>query len=231
MIDINKLYLLVNNDIARKDHAGYTSTDEFNRQVNVVQNLLFDFYIEKNDARAMEPLRPFVTESYIPSATEYYPLPSDYRQQLEVGFEFVTGGDCDTPPTKIIKSADLLSHDEVLLTSESPIRSQERQYSFIGGDIKISPADFIGNVYLKYYRYPVDATRGFILDVATQEEVYDIESSVNLEWDSLEMPNLVDLMLIYKGISVRNTEIIQWAMGKQSMELKTAVNNDERNTR
>lgn len=225
MIDIERLYLIVNNDLARKDHAGYTATDEFNRTVNLIQQSLFDFYIEKNDARAKEPLRPFIFETFISkTSVSYYDLPSDYRQKLELGFDYLTS-DCGTYSHNV-KSADYLDYNEVLLNNESDIRLNEPSYSFVGTQVKTTPTSFLGQIYLKYYRNPVDAVRAFTLNVSTQEEEYNAGSSTHLEWEVMEIPNFVDLMLMYKGIAVRSTELTQWVMAKGQFEIKTAVNND-----
>ena len=224
MIGMEELYVLVNNDIARKDHAGYTSTDEFNRATNVIQGILMDYYLEVNDARAREALRPFITETKIQAAsTNYYNLPDDYRQKLDVGFETVYNNGCD--PTFEIITANFLDFDEELEHKASVIRSRKKAYTFIGNQIKtVFPADISGRVYLKYYRNPTDAERGYSINSSTDEEEYNSASTTDLEWNQAEKSNFVDLHLLFKGISVRNTGLVQWVMTKQQLPLKTAVN-------
>jgi hypothetical protein len=226
MISINDLYIAVNNDLARKDHAGYTSTDEFNRINNLIQGLLMDYYLEKNDARAKEALRPFVEEVKIQSTTEYYDLPEDYRQRLDVGFETATNSTTGGEPTFTITSASHLDYDEELQTAESAILRDSQAFSLIGSQIKVRPSTFIGRVYLKYYRNPADASRAFTLNVTTKEEEYDSVNTVDLEWNQSEWNNFVTLHLFFKGLSTRNTDLVQWVMAKQNVELLTAQDND-----
>jgi len=224
MIDIETLYITVNNDLARKDHAGYTSTDEFNRITNLIQGVLCDFYIEKNDARAKEPLRHLITEVKI-QGSEYYDLPDNYRQKLEVYLESISSS-CENGVVFTNVNADHLDVDEWGLNMESVIRKNQPAFGFIGNKIKVRPSTFIGRVYLKYYRNPTDASRAYTLNLTTKEEEYNAGSSVHLEWPASELTNFVDLHLLYKGISIRNTELVQFAMGKQQMNLKTAMNNE-----
>jgi hypothetical protein len=227
MIQIETIYKMVNNDLARKDWSGHTSTDEFNRVTNLIQGLLFDFYIEKNDARSREALRPFIEPVLIErnSSDGSYNLPADYRQRIELGLEFITSS-CGSEPTFEYRSAHHLDIDEDLLYSESAIMQDDYRYEILSSTIIVKPSTFQGRIKLKYYKNPPDAFRGFTLNTTTLEEVYSSGTTTNLIWPESEISNFVDLHLLFKGLSVRQTELVQFAAMKQQFELKTAMNND-----
>lgn len=219
MISVQQLWLS-QKDFTRKDHAGYTSTDEFNRMLNQAQSELFEYYLMKiqQNTRQVAALQPFVVEQYL-SGTQYYNLPEDYRYKLEVGFELVENGP-DCTPVSELRSANHYTSDKDLLSIESPIRgpSVTRKifgYEFIANQIKTYPVDFNGRVYLKYYREPVTVARGYTLNTTTQEEEYDAGSTVDLEWPASEEYIFRDILLMYKGIILRESEIVQWIVNKR----------------
>ena len=47
-----------------------------------------------------------------------------------------------------------------------------------------------------------------------QEEDYDPATSIDLQWGEQDQTNLVDLMLFFKGIQVREGELLQWVVQK-----------------
>lgn len=223
MINVQTLWQTIR-DITRKDHAGYTSTDEFNRALSWAQEMVFGYYAEEtsNDQGISEALDVFISEASLsPASGQYYNLPADYKRRINAGVKIVENSSCGNGPTTSWKWANFWKSNEDLLTLDSPIRRPSVAkrifaYEIIGSQIKWWPSDYTGNIYLKYYRQPVEAFRAFTLNTATQEEEYDSQNSVNLEWAPDEIPNFVDLILLNKGLAIRENVIVNWVLQKKS---------------
>ena len=141
-------------DLTRKDHAGYTSKEEFNRLVANAQSDLFEYYIGvcQIDARAKMALQWLIVEATLTKALpQYYNLPSTFRYPLNVGAVVIESADC-TPSIDNYPS-DEWSSDEDLLTLRSPIRKpsiEKRRFAheFIGGQIKMWQKTSLGEFTL-----------------------------------------------------------------------------------
>ncbi len=74
-----------------------------------------------------------------------------------------------------------------------------------------------GSVELEYLRAPVTPFRDTTLDSTNDEYNYDSTGSTQLEWESSQQPNFVDLLLFHYGLPTRQTEIIQWVGAKKQI--------------
>jgi hypothetical protein len=220
MIEVESLFLEMK-DLLRKDHAGYTSTDEYNRSLVTAQSIIFNFYVQiaQETTEIIDALAPFVEEAFIEKSGDYYPDPDDYRHKLEVGAVTYESGGCDGP-IKTYHPARVLKSGEVLLTLSSPIRGpklSDPAVERLAAKWKIYPESFVGNLYLKYYRTPAVAERGFTLNVTTQEEEYDPTTTTDLEWRSGERESFIDVLLALKGLALRENPVVQWAASRQDI--------------
>ena len=210
-------------DLTRKDHAGYTSKEEFNRLVANAQSDLFEYYIGicQIDARAKMALQWLIVEATLTKALpQYYNLPSTFRYPLNVGAVVIESADC-TPSIDNYPS-DEWSSDEDLLTLRSPIRKPsiaKRRFAheFIGGQIKMWPKDFTGRVYFKYYKEPPTAILGFTLNTTTQEEEHSAGTTTDLAWPASEKENFIELLLLYKGVILKKGDLVNWVQSKKSI--------------
>ena len=222
MISVNSLWEQVR-DLTRKDHAGYTSTDEFNRLLNLAQQQLTQYYLDQaeSDADIERNLNHLVKRVELsPSATQLYDHPADFRKRKSIRVKLVENAGSGGPVVSE-KPCTYMRDSEVGLTLSSPIRKpslSKRLFRFedLTGQFKIWPADFSGNIILKYYSNPPTATRGFTLNTGTQEEEYDVGTTTDLVWPETELTNFVDLLLLYKGIALRESELVQWVQAKKS---------------
>lgn len=221
MILIESLYQTLQ-DLMRKDHAGYHSSDEFNRLVNQAQLHLMQYYVAHDDGNRIisEALAPFSKEEYlVASVAGYYDLPDDYYQRKDIGYEVVTNTSSGAVATLV--PVDYLEGNEVLLVNSSPIRqprvNRADTYACtrIGNQLKLLPSSLSGRIYLLYYKTPPDAERAYTVDVGAIEEVYDDANSTNLEWAQSQYEDFVDLMLAYKGLSIRESILVQWVQQKK----------------
>ena len=229
MIDVNLIWNNVR-DLSRKDHAGYISTDEFNRSINLAQADLVEFYLAmyEKTGRFASALDPFRRQAPLSSSSPgIYPLPDDYRQWCEVGVQWVDTS-CGDAQVELYP-AEPLRANEKLLTLTSAIRRPSMfkrifKYHILNGNLHLYPTSFMGNVHLEYLINPPDAARGYVLNTTTLEEDYDAPTTINLIWPKSEISNFTDLMLFYKGVVVQSTPLLQWvAAKKQATAIPEAI--------
>lgn len=221
MVNVNSIWQLIR-DVSRKDHAGYLSTDEFNRVLNLAEQLLFDYYIWVYDttARIESALDPFRVSEQVPYLSAGYVLPSNFRQRLEFGAIWLESS-CDGL-VQTIHPAPPMDGAEKLLTVSSEVRRPSLakrvfRHQIIAGRLMIYPSTFTGSVHLEYLRNPTYGVRGYTLDTGSQEEVYNPSTSTNLEWPQSEIGNILDIMLFIKGMQTQSGAIIEWIKAKKGL--------------
>jgi hypothetical protein len=222
MINIEVLYQTVRT-LLRKDHAGWISSDEFNQVVALAQEAMFGFYLDsENERDANDALNPFEkTAPLTKIAPGQFSMPTDYKARIEAVTNS-TASDCSTEVN--YTPVRFITRQSEYLTLSSPIRGPkiDSPKCVIRGDVLTVYPGKVPNVTLRYYRQPIEAIRAYTLNTISQEEEYDEANSVNLEWSAGRLDNFVDYLLYYKGLSLRETELIQWVQAKQV----TTVNND-----
>lgn len=224
MINVRTLFERIR-DLSRKDKAGYMSADEFNRDLSEAQTLLMDYYYQlfEKSQKGLDCLAPFMKEVFVPIVGQFADFPADYRHKLELGYAYTANVHLDncTPgtPTVDVKDMQHLKAGEVLKTTSSPIRkpkinvndgSGKLAYEFVNNKIKVYPKELNGYLQLKYLTDPPTAFYATVVNTTTQEEDYNPTASINLVWNEQEQPDLVKLMLYFKGIEVRESALIQW---------------------
>jgi len=80
-----------------------------------------------------------------------------------------------------------------------------------------------GYVNFKYIRDPRVAKYGVTIDVVNRIEVYDPLTSVDPEWLAQDTDNLVDLILMFQGLAIRENAIIQWLQQKNQFTTQKGV--------
>lgn len=218
MIDVDNLRTLVNQDLSRKDHAGgFMSSDEFNRLMNLAQNILFDFFFSKRDEQeARNALSPFYREvRLLASDDRNFTLPTDYNEKLDLWV--ATRENCDFDAYIPI---EIPARNELSRTLSSPVRGPDLNKEVVVGrlnetQLRLWP-DIIDpyTVHLSYYIIPPEAERAYTVNPTTDEEELDAANTVNLIWSSDQLPEFVDLMLLFKGLSLRASSLIQWVQAK-----------------
>lgn len=226
MISVRTIFERVR-DLSRKDKAGYMSADEFNRDLAEAQTLLMDYHYQlfEKGEKGLDALSPFIKETYLVITDQFCDFPADYRHKLEAGYVYtkniccVDGCMVAKKPEVDIKDMQHLKTGEVLKTISSAIRKPKINlatgegkfaYTFVNNKVKVFPKELLGYLYFKYVTDPPLAFYSTTIDVNTQEEVYNPTTSINLAWNEQEQPDLVKLMLYFKGIEVRESALIQW---------------------
>lgn len=223
MINVEEMYQTIT-QLVSKDKAGYVSNTEFN-QVSVMAERLLWTYLAANyesDILCAEDMTPFTVLSDVQlSALSRCYIPSDSGAVQQLWWRKVTNSvDCGMNPTVEEKKIEYLEKLELANTLDSPIRkplkSVPRLYwSHVSMGIQVYP-NLAGQwVTFDYLRMPIYAVRGVTLDVTNDQENYDASTSTQYEWGDNMQPNLVDLILLHYGLSIRETAITQWAASKQ----------------
>ena len=223
MVNINNIFDRVQ-DLSRKDKSGYMSSEEFNRDFSQAQDILYEYYYEQYERsqEIVDSLNPFHVEVELLIENGYCELPIDYRHRTEVGYLKIKNPDICGPGEPSISPYPVpyINANEERETLASAIRKpsvvKNRYYhTFINNKLRILPTDISGYIVLKYLKVPPPALYAVTLDVVNDEENYDPLNSINPIWNNQDAHHLVDLMLLFKGIEVRENALIEWVRLKQ----------------
>jgi len=227
MISVEEIYQSLL-DLTRKDQAGYSSSEEFNRALETTQQVLYNFYLDQVEDKSLlrQALAPFVKESVLTLTAGAYPVPADFR--LEESVEFVTYTQEGTVRTPQRWPAYQYGGQSRALELTSPVRKPDNEartygYDFVGGVLRAYPSTFSGEILLEYYSNPPEAKRGFTVDASNLIEVHDPSTTVDLEWNVGERDNIIDIMLAYRGLAIKDNYIVQWAAQRGAIALPTEV--------
>jgi hypothetical protein len=212
MIDVNELYNITN-DLIRKDHAGgYTSGPEFNRLLKLAQETLYRFYYDnKDEAQARQSLVAFQTSITIPSTSSGYAKPGNYKDKLDA--RLLVGS--------VVIPVHFPARDELAMSLSSAIRGPSIERKVIVGESR--PGYFYVwpetsyKLLLRYYKEPPVPERVTEIDEVTTAEVYDEAGSTQLDWDYNNLQDFIDLLLFYKGVSIRDSSLLQWVQAKDGL--------------
>lgn len=231
MINVQYIFEAVN-DLTRKNNAGYTSSEEFNRHLNQCQDMLMRYYYKLFEEAQIivDSLMPFLVETNLVIGTNgQIAFPANYLHRLEVGYLEINNPDCgQNEPTIKPSPCHYLAANEVIETLSSPIRKPNKakgiyKHTFINNYIQLYPTDLTGYIHFKYIRKPVEAEYATTIDVVNRIEVYDPVNSIDLEWLEQDRDNLVDLLLFMKGISLRESALIQWVQQKNIFKSQKVI--------
>lgn len=221
-MDIQALYL-VWADRLRKNQSGYISNDEFNRLVDAAQNDLYFVYFSQYELNQSVPdgLRPFVKEAEIPVVDGVVAFPADYRHRIELYAVIVKNVDGGNP-TKTEYLTTYLEGNEWGQTLASPIRKPSLEgktfmHTMGVGGFKIAPTA-LTLTKIRYLREFSPSNRQ--ITVVDDNEEYDPATSSPLDWPESTKEQLLELMLMYSGLPLRDPVLIQF-MGNVNQNLQT----------
>lgn len=220
MISVRDLFLRVQNDLARKDKAGYTSAEEFNRDLADAQNTLYAAYVRRFEEtkQVADSLHNFMRTAILPIQYGRVPVPTDFRHSMEVNYYSVENGECGSPPIESRLPMPKLLENEVANTLINHIRKPNlakkrvyHNYSYANGlpVVNVWPRDLPGSVELRYFITFPEARYGFTIDVVNDNQDYDPATTINLDWQQQDFINFVDVLLLYKGIEIRDNQLLQ----------------------
>lgn len=214
-------------DLAKKDNSGYTSSEEFNRHLAKVQDILMRYYylLFEEKQIIVDSLNPFIKELRLQIGDKgIVQFPEDYRHRLEVGNLEITKPDCgEVYPNITPRPCPHLAANEVMETLASPVRKPSRRrrvyyHTFVNNYIQLYPDDLTGYIHFKYLIDPPVATYATTFDTVNRIQVFDDTNSVDLIWNPQDRDNIVDLLLLFRGIAIRESALIQWVQQKGIIE-------------
>lgn len=223
MINVDDMYTTVGSLIS-KDKAGYFSNAEFNQVSKMAELLLWTYMAENYESNLLlaEDMLPFTVQANaLLSTLSRTPIPTDSGAVQQLWWRRVTNStECGINPTVDEVKIQYVEKMELANTLESPIRGPSKAaprilWAHVVRGIQVYPNLSGQYVTFDYLRYPIYAVRGITLDVANDQENYDASTSTQYEWGDNNKTNLVDLILLHYGISIRDTAITQWAAQKQ----------------
>jgi hypothetical protein len=218
-------------DLIQKQQAGYMPSSSFNRDIEAANLVLFEYYfvqyeLTKKIANAMTP---FLVEISInnTAATNFssiFDYPTNLFHETELKFEKTLNKDCGNEVS--IVPIDYLQDNEEAYTLSSPIRKPNLDKNIIRWNrknnvIHVYPKE-VKSIYIKYLKKPQTPFYGTTINTTSPDrdfEEFNPLTSVDFEWDLQEAENIVDLILLYQGMQLRETAIIQFAKAKQKNAL------------
>lgn len=186
---------------------------------------MWQYYFEKYEEAMKVPdaMYPFLADVKLALAGDgLVTLPANFGHPLLVSYIKYTTVPGSNPLSEEI-GANYLSKDEEGNTLESAVRgpslSKRRIYwgYATAGKMKMYPTGIAGQFRLQYLRYPTFAVRGVTIDSVNDEENYNAGTSTQYEWPLQQENDLIDLLLMQKGLETRDSEIVRWASQRQSV--------------
>lgn len=209
MININELHLTLL-DILNKNNSQYVSPAEMDRFINLASKDYFNELVgSKNQNRVAygknrvhdRRLNPFRETKSLTIVLSYTDKPADLEQVLSLAYSF---GGSQRPFRQLDEQRVDKSFDNPLAspTAEDPVIAETKS----GFEVYPSTIDIL---ILKYLRTPATAKWGFTKP-NNRNPVYDPETSVDLEWDESEKPQLVMRVANYLGLNIRDSSVVQF---------------------
>jgi len=91
-------------------------------------------------------------------------------------------------------------------------------YIYEKGRIFIKPTSITSNISATYVRKPISPKWDFTVDSTTQAYVYNYNTSVNFELDSIEQTALIMRILLYAGVIIKDPQVVQVAASQIQQE-------------
>ena len=215
--------------ILNKESRGYLTPDEFNKTAAQVQLEIFNEYFEdlnqqyrvnSNDSEYSDRVKNLeekiaifqesapcnyasgVFTLTIPTSTPPAPQPELYK--------------LGTVIYKNEKEVQYVQPNELLELNLSPITKPTTYwpiYTYRDFKIKVYPETITGNnvISCTYIRKPYNPVWNFTATPPTYQYVYNAGTSQNFDLHPTEQTNLITRILLYSGIVIKDTQVIQIA--------------------
>lgn len=231
MINVDEVFQSVR-ALIRKDKGGYITNAEFNRISVLAETMLWNFWAAQFDKSQSVPtaLRPFVTKPdddlYVGDSGNVT-LPDDFGRILGVQYGVVTNSASGTSVTAYYPS-NPVHESEISNLKYSAVRgpslTRKRFYHVLTGDNLTTYPAHEGNVVeVRYLAIPTFAVRGVTTDSTNDQENYSSGTSTDYMWPDSELNNLIDLLLIHYGISIRENELTAWVQTQRGIAAGSAA--------
>lgn len=211
----------------RKGNGGYTSGDDFTRDINESQVELFEFFhwVFEEHQQIVDHLQPFIIKDRLLTISDKGMglFPDNYGHKLSVGHVYIENpeecGEEHAPlpyPVWYLKAHEV---DPILNSSTArPSMEKKRFYhAFENDGIQFYPED-LKAFTLTYLRYPKDVKATFNLSNANGEDIQTLDpNSGELEWNWATFPWFEYLMLLRSGADLKEKTLFEFAQSKLSV--------------
>jgi hypothetical protein len=222
MIGINGFYDTITKYLVLKGKGGYGTNAQFNDDVRRMQTMLQNYFINRYAESNVieESLSPFITQQTITLTDYTAPKPTSFRHKISAKYQYSINNDDfsnsslqEFPLIELRANEWDATHDSVIRGAN---KEKERGYYGIMSDTMRFSFNK-GDVIVTYIKTPPTAVRQVTLDVATDNENYNPTGTVDLIWNESDENNLIDIMLWFKGIQIRESEIMNWVISSKQL--------------
>lgn len=214
MISINEIYEIVQN-LAQKAQHGAITVTEFDKYANMASMDLFneklgsvrDLYkLGKAMSKTGSGMNKEIDQSLRPFLVEDLPIAvANNKGTLPTNCEYVDLVSFNSKALKWIpknKVPSYLNNTIDFPTVDYPV------YTDLSTEIEVYPSG-MNPVLMTYYKTPQTVNWGYTLD--SGRPVYNPLTSIDFEWYPTQKLYLITRILGYIGITIRDTELVQYA--------------------
>tara|TARA_R110000851_G_scaffold183114_4_gene332218 strand:+ start:486 stop:1196 length:711 start_codon:yes stop_codon:yes gene_type:complete len=222
--------------VLNKNNYGYISPSDFNlyakqAQLDIYEDYFYDYnyQINKENARQSGTGMADIKKS-LAEVIEFFSVTSDLTHVATNTF---------TPPSDYylinkllfnngvkLKEMEKVTHSKITMLVNSMLTAPNETfpaYTLEGNLITAYPTtiDANGEVKCQYFRYPKDPKWTYI-SITSGEPVFNSTAAdyQDFELPLSDEPNLVVKILEYAGISIRETEVVQFAKGEETQNIQ-----------
>lgn len=233
MVNINTVYRTVL-AIANKEQRGYIAPTEFNLYAQQAQREIFESYFFDDAhfslnrkgmaATGTSDIKKIIQEKIdifsrtgdatYSSDNSNFTLPTDlYR----LGAVYHTTG-------AVTRQVPMIPHEDLHYTLQSPLMAPSTtfpKYTRSGNTITVFPTGASGitsGVTVHYVKEPSTPIWGYLNASASREPLYNQASSTNFELHNSEQYLLVEKILFYAGIQLREPDLIQSILNDEALD-------------
>lgn len=211
-INVNTVYQLCYS-IAAKQQAAFPSPNDFNSYAQLANIDLFNYYNDEREKLLLsvksgnqlfvpETLVSFVVNEFVMSPSTQTPsLPANYA--YDIAYKTPINGINST-----IKKVEYNKLETYLNSSIDQPTAANPIYVELPNNFEVYPLINLPT-YLTYYRYPV--TPNWNYTVVNGLATYTSSGSVDFEYELTELMRLVTRILKYMSVSIRDSELEQFA--------------------
>ena len=222
--------------VLNKNNYGYISPSDFNlyakqAQLDIYEDYFYDYnyQINKENARQSGTGMADIKKS-LAEVIEFFSVTSDLTHVATNTF---------TPPSDYylinkllfnngvkLKEMEKVTHSKITMLINSILTAPNETfpaYTLEGNLITAYPTtiDANGEVKCQYFRYPKDPKWTYV-SITSGEPVFNSTAAdyQDFELPLSDEPNLVVKILEYAGISIRETEVVQFAKGEETQNIQ-----------
>lgn len=212
--------------ILNKESRGYLTPDEFNKTAAQVQLEIFNEYFEDLNQQYRVNSNDSEYSDRVKNLEEKIAIFQESAPCTYAGGVFTLSIPVSSPQPELYKLGTVIYKDEkevqyvqpneLLELNLSPITKPTTYwpvYTYKNFKIKVYPTTITGNntISCTYIRKPYNPVWNFIATPPTYTYVYDPGTSKDFDLHPTEQTNLITRILLYSGVVIKDTQIIQVA--------------------